>query len=115
MGFRFQRRFKIFPGVRVNLSRSGVSTSIGTKGAHVTLGDGKIRETLSLPGSGLSYTHVEGSHQTQGNALLGADRPPDLANVPREARPLGLGRALAALLVFLLMVAVLINLVRQLW
>jgi hypothetical protein len=56
MGFRFQRRIRLFPGVRINLSKSGVSTSIGTRGAHVTVGHGQTRETVGLPGTGLSYT-----------------------------------------------------------
>lgn len=63
MGFRFRRSLKLFPGVRIFLSRSGISTSIGTRGAHITVGHGKVRETVGLPGTGLSYTHVEGTHQ----------------------------------------------------
>jgi hypothetical protein len=62
MGFRFSRRIKILPGVTVNLSRSGVSTSIGVRGAHITVGHGKVRETVGLPGTGLSYTRVDGTH-----------------------------------------------------
>jgi hypothetical protein len=56
MGLRFFRRIRIAPGVTVNLSKSGVSTTLGTRGAHVTLGHGKVRETVGLPGTGLSYT-----------------------------------------------------------
>jgi hypothetical protein len=63
VGFRFYRRIKLFRGVRINVSRSGISTSIGVRGAHVTVGHGKVRETVGLPGSGISYTHVEGTHQ----------------------------------------------------
>lgn len=59
MGFRFFRRIKILPGVSLNLSRSGISTAIGVKGAHVTLGHGEVRETVGLPGTGLSYTHID--------------------------------------------------------
>jgi Protein of unknown function (DUF4236) len=50
--FRFRRSFKIAPGVRINLSKSGVSTSVGVRGAHVTLGHGKTRETVGIPGRG---------------------------------------------------------------
>ena len=57
--FRFRRSIKIAPGVRINLSKSGVSTSIGTRGAHVTVGHGQVRETVGIPGSGLSYTNVD--------------------------------------------------------
>ncbi len=59
MGLRFRRRIKILPGITLNLSRSGVSTSVGVRGAHVTVGHGQVRETVGIPGSGLSYTHVQ--------------------------------------------------------
>jgi hypothetical protein len=59
MGLRFFRRVRLAPGVTLNLSRSGVSTSIGTRGAHVTLGHGKTRETVGIPGAGLSYTTTQ--------------------------------------------------------
>jgi hypothetical protein len=55
VGFRFQKRIGIVPGVGVNLSRSGASVSIGERGAHLTLGR-TPRVTVGLPGSGLSYT-----------------------------------------------------------
>lgn len=56
MAFRFQKRIKLLPGVTINLSKSGVSTSIGPKGARVTLGHGKVRQTVGLPGTGLSHS-----------------------------------------------------------
>jgi len=59
MGFRFRRSVKILPGIRLNFSRRGISTSIGVRGAHVTLGKNGVRTTVGLPGSGLSYTHLE--------------------------------------------------------
>ncbi len=37
MGLRFFRRIHIAPGVTLNLGNSGVSTSLGTRGAHLTL------------------------------------------------------------------------------
>lgn len=63
MGFRFRRSMKVFPGVRINLSRSGLSTSIGVRGAHITLGHSKVRETVGLPGTGISYTTLHKAHQ----------------------------------------------------
>lgn len=56
MGFRFQKRIKLLPGVRLNLSKSGVSTSIGGRGATVNLRKGRARATVGLPGTGLSYS-----------------------------------------------------------
>lgn len=63
MGFRFQKRIKILPGVSVNLSKSGISTSVGVKGARVTMGNGKTRTTVGLPGTGLSHITVQGNTQ----------------------------------------------------
>src|ERR1017187_10360807 len=34
MGLRFQRRIKVLPGVRINLSKSGLGFSVGGRGAH---------------------------------------------------------------------------------
>ena len=61
MGFRFRRRIKLFPGVSINLSKSGISTTVGVQGLHETFGNGKVRTTVGLPGSGLSYTTVKGT------------------------------------------------------
>lgn len=56
MALRFQRRIKIFPGVYINLSKSGISASVGGKGATVNVGStGRRMVTLGIPGTGLSY------------------------------------------------------------
>jgi hypothetical protein len=36
--FRFYRRVSIFPGLSINLSKSGPSLTVGMRGAHVTVG-----------------------------------------------------------------------------
>lgn len=56
MGFRFRKSFKIAPGIRLNLSKSGVSTSIGGKGATVNVSKRGVRSTVGIPGSGISYS-----------------------------------------------------------
>ena len=76
MGLRFYRRIRVFPGITLSLSRRGLSTSVGVKGAHVTVGHGQVRETVGLPGSGISYTESQrlaradgaGAEQVQGDA-----------------------------------------------
>jgi hypothetical protein len=56
MGFRFRKIISVIPGVKVNLSKSGVSTSLGGHGATVNVGtSGKRTITLGVPGSGMSY------------------------------------------------------------
>lgn len=56
---RFQKRIKILPGITLNLSRKGVSTSLGATGARVTYGHGEKRTTVGLPGTGISHSQVE--------------------------------------------------------
>ena len=56
MGFRFNRRIRILPGIRVNIGKKGISTSFGARGAWLTVGRRGTRVTVGLPGSGLSYT-----------------------------------------------------------
>jgi hypothetical protein len=54
MPSRFRRSSRIAPGIRLNLSKRGVSTSVDERGAHVTVGHGEARATVGVPGSGLS-------------------------------------------------------------
>ena len=56
MGFRFRKSVKLLPGIRLNFSTRGVSTSIGGRGATVNIGRRGTRATLGIPGTGLSYT-----------------------------------------------------------
>ena len=72
MGFRFQKRFSVLPGVKVNLSKSRVSTTIGGKGAGVNIGpDGKPMVTVGIPGTGMSYRQQLGPvHLVIGIILL---------------------------------------------
>ena len=58
MGIRF-RKSKNFGPFRVNISKSGVSYSVGTKGTRITKrADGKIQTTTSIPGTGVSNITV---------------------------------------------------------
>jgi hypothetical protein len=53
--FRFRKTISVLPGVKLNLSKTGVSTSVGGKGATLNIGHGKKNVTLGIPGTGLSY------------------------------------------------------------
>ncbi len=51
MGLRFRKSFKLAPGLRLNMSGSGFSWSVGPLGASINLGRRNIRRNLDLPGS----------------------------------------------------------------
>ena len=54
-GFRFRKSFKIAKGIRVNLSKSGLSTSIGERGRTINIGRKGNKASVGTPGSGLGY------------------------------------------------------------
>jgi hypothetical protein len=81
MGFRFRRSIKILPGIRLNFGKRGISASIGVRGAHVTFGKTGTRTTVGLPGSGLSYTHLEKPHREA--PILAAAEPPSDPDAPQ--------------------------------
>jgi len=56
MGFRFQRRVRIAPGVRLNLSKSGVGVSVGRTGLRFGMNAKRKKYfSVGLPGTGFSY------------------------------------------------------------
>ena len=56
MSLRFTRRVSLIPGLRVNLSKSGASLSIGHRGAWYTVGHHRRRVSVGAPGTGLYWT-----------------------------------------------------------
>lgn len=61
MGFRFRKSINLGGGFKVNLSKSGVGHSWGTRGLRYTkTARGKKRRTLSIPGTGVSYVTESG-------------------------------------------------------
>lgn len=65
MGLRYRKSVKLGP-FRMTVSKSGVSTSVGVKGARITKrADGKVQTTASIPGTGISYVQQHGSAKEQ--------------------------------------------------
>ncbi len=50
---RFRKRIRICKGVNLNLSKSGISASIGTRGASVTIGKNGIYGNCGIPNTGI--------------------------------------------------------------
>ncbi|HUB86058.1 MAG TPA: DUF4236 domain-containing protein [Rhizomicrobium sp.] len=67
MGWRFHRVLNVFPGlVRVNLSKSGASLSVGPHGADVNIGPHGATTNAGIPGTGLSYRQKLGVAHASG-------------------------------------------------
>ncbi len=77
MGLRFRKTISVLPGVRLNISKSGVSASIGGKGVTLNVGRKGARGTVGLPGTGLSYSQrfprpkARGERGEASSSLLG--------------------------------------------
>lgn len=55
MGLRFRKSFSIGP-LRINISKSGIGFSIGTKCLRITRSaKGRTSATVTVPGTGISY------------------------------------------------------------
>ncbi len=73
MGFRFQRRIRIFKGFNINLSKSGLGFSFGPRGAKAGVNSkGQPYGSVGVPGTGLSYrqTFSKGGSEGEPSAQL---------------------------------------------
>src|ERR1041385_7685462 len=78
MGLRFRRRIKILPGVHLNLSRSGISTSVGVRGASMTFGKQGTFVNSGIPGTGISYrSRVSPEPRPPNDIVLQSDTAPN--------------------------------------
>lgn len=64
MGWNYRKRVKIAPGVHVNLSKRGISTSFGPKGMKITTGPNGTYLNSCIPGTGLYKRQKIGGNQT---------------------------------------------------
>lgn len=72
MSWRFRQSFKLLPGLKLNLSKSGLSASIGGAPFTFNVGPRGSFATASVPGTGLSFRQHLGS----GNRRLNESDPP---------------------------------------
>jgi len=89
--FRFYKRVSIFPGLSVNISKSGPSLTVGMRGAHVTVGRNGVRRTVGIPGTGIYYTSQSGYHSGAHSAHL--DQP---ISEPQQATAHGVAQLIFA-------------------
>jgi hypothetical protein len=90
MGFSYRRSVKMGP-FRVTASKSGVSYSVGVKGARVTKrASGKVQTTLSVPGTGLRYTTTSGTRKAPARRPAASARAQHRVSPPHAAKPVRL-------------------------
>lgn len=83
MGIRFRKSFKLAPGVRMNLSGSGISASFGPRGASVSVGKRGVYGNAGIPGTGLYTRGKLSGGQTARRTSNRASHPaPQMVEVP---------------------------------
>jgi hypothetical protein len=87
MGWRFRKSFSPLPGVRLNFSPRGISTSVGVGPLRVYLGPKGAAVTTRIPGSGMSFRQTLGQPHSTGNSEpyvppLGSPPSPQILPTP---------------------------------
>ncbi|MDH6370530.1 hypothetical protein M2444_002310 [Paenibacillus sp. PastF-3] len=108
--FRFRKSINLGGGVKLNVGKKGVGISAGVKGARVSAGPSGKRTTVSLPGTGLSYsTKIGGENSPRSgrskNSTLDVDEmtPKQIENRNKNLKIIKyIGVAFIALIVILI-------------
>src|SRR5438046_3058262 len=60
MGLRFRRSLKLGPGIRLNMTKTGLGVSFGPRGMRYSVhSSGRRTRSIGIPGTGLSYVDVD--------------------------------------------------------
>ncbi|WP_461255789.1 DUF4236 domain-containing protein [Treponema sp. R80B11-R83G3] len=76
---RFRKSIKIAPGVKLNVSKSGISGTFGVKGASVNVGKNGVFANTGIPGTGIY------DRQKIGGSAPGADDNIEETGEPGDA------------------------------
>lgn len=79
---RFRRKAKLFPGVYLNFSKTGISTTLGVPGASVNLGKQGAYLNTGIPGTGLYDRQKIGGGRKRKQTT-----PPPNIRIPKEIVP----------------------------
>jgi hypothetical protein len=108
--FRFYRRRHIFPGLSVNVSKSGPSLTVGVRGAHLTMGPSGVRRTVGIPGTG-HLLHL--AQRLPERSSFGARRYSDQSRAAAVRHSVGGWLALAAIVGIALVIGIAIGSARH--
>lgn len=53
MGVYFRKRIKVFPGIHLNIGKTGTSFTVGGRGASVNIGEKGVYANTGIPGTGI--------------------------------------------------------------
>lgn len=81
MGWNYRKRIKIAPGMHLNFSKRGISTTIGGRGVSVNIGKNGTYLNTSIPGTGLyNRQKIGGGTSSRRNNFASTPEPPSNGN-----------------------------------
>lgn len=90
MAWRFSKRIKLAPGIKLNIGKKGASLSLGKRGATTNVSTRGVRSTVSIPGTGLSYTVGPGSKKSRRKATTEIQQSSQTADAGGTPNAVGL-------------------------
>jgi hypothetical protein len=85
MAIKFRRRLRVFPGFYLNLSKSGMSATVGMRGLNVNIGKKGTFLNTGIPGTGI-YDRVKlNSKQDKEIIIPDNTDQPELSTIPEDA------------------------------
>jgi hypothetical protein len=83
MSWRFRKSFKVLPGIKLNVTRRGLSATLGAVPFSINVGPRGTYANVSIPGTGIWDRQRIGGPSTQPpNVDPHSTEPPDLLPVP---------------------------------
>ena len=98
MGFRARKSIRIAKGVNLNVSKSGLGLSVGTKGARYSVhSSGRRTTSVGIPGTGVGYTSTKGGGRRPARSSAQAGRGSGVRPwPPPQSAPTGIAGTVAA-------------------
>jgi len=91
MSWRFRKTFKVLPGVKLNLTRHGLSATLGAAPFSVNVGPRGVYRNISIPGTGVwsrERLDLPSTHQPPRPQPINHGAPPALpSNIPGPVAP----------------------------
>jgi hypothetical protein len=78
MSWRFRKTFKVLPGVKLNLTRHGLSTTLGASPFSINLGPKGVYGNFTIPGTGL--TNRQRLDQPHSPSKESSTHPPEIGS-----------------------------------
>src|SRR5258708_6665078 len=87
MAWRFRKSFKVMPGLKLNVSRRGLSATIGSSPLSLNVGPKGIYGKLSIPGTGLGIRQrldgTDARPRSRGGPVTPAKIPAAAQQIPQ--------------------------------